>query len=91
MGDGASAPDRGALALRLLTRRECPLCDEFRAQLERWDDGRNTYVLTVVDIDTDSDLRRHFGLRIPVLLHGDAELCAGRFNPAPLSALLPSW
>ncbi len=91
MDDDASAPTHNPIAFTLLTRRECSLCDEFRAELERWDDGRNTYVLTVVDIDTDSDLRQHFGLRVPVLLHGDAELCAGRFNPAPLSALLPSW
>ena len=90
MDDDASTPDRGALAFTLLTRRECPLCDEFHAELERWDDGRKYYVLTVVDIDTDPNLRRHFGLRVPVLLHGDAELCAGRFNPASLSALLPS-
>ena len=90
MDDDAIAPTHGAIACTLLSGRECPLCDEFRAELERWDDGRNCHVLTFVDIDTDPDLSRHFGLRVPVLLHGDAELCAGRFDPAPLSALLPS-
>ncbi|MCZ6771744.1 MAG: glutaredoxin family protein [Proteobacteria bacterium] len=90
MDDDGSVPTHNALALTLLTRRECSLCDEFRAELERWDDGRNCYVLTVVDIDTDPNLRARFGLRVPVLLHGEAELCAGRFNPVPLSALLPT-
>ncbi len=90
MDDDAIAPPPGAIACTLLTGRECPLCDEFRAELERWDGGRNFHVLTFADIDTDPDLSRHFGLRVPVLLHGDAELCAGRFDPAPPSALLPS-
>jgi hypothetical protein len=81
---------RARIALTLLSRRECPLCDELRAHLERWDDGRNVYALTVIDVETDVELERRFGLRIPVLMHRDAELCAGRFDATALNALLPA-
>ena len=78
------------LALTLLTRRDCPLCDEFQAELARWDGGLRRYSLNIVDIDTDSDLMQCFGTRVPVLMHGETELCASHFKEESLNQLLPS-
>ena len=76
------------LDLTLYTRRDCPLCDEMRAALERWDAGRRRYRLKLVDIDRNRDLKRRFGRRVPVLARGEDELCAGRLDAAALDALL---
>lgn len=81
------APPR-PLELTLYSKRDCPLCDELRAALAGWDAGRGAYRLTVVDIESDPALERRHGLRIPVLAHGETEICAGRFDPLPLEALV---
>ncbi len=87
-GDGASVSGaKLPLQLTLLSRRDCSLCEVLEADLARWDAGRGRYRLTTVDIDTSAELRRRYGLRIPVLLHGDTELCAGRLREGALRAL----
>ncbi len=44
--------------------------------------------ITVVDVDTDPELCRRFGLRVPVLVAGDEEVCAARLVPERVAALL---
>ena len=77
------------LTFTLLTRRDCPLCDGFRADLARWDGGRRRYTLSVIDIDTDPDLVERFGARVPILMHGNTELCSSHFKEESLNDLIP--
>ncbi|MEM6640764.1 MAG: glutaredoxin family protein [Pseudomonadota bacterium] len=72
--------------LTLYTRRACPLCDEMMLDLELALRGRPMTFRTV-DIDSSARLVETYGLRIPVLCHGDDVLCEGRFEAATLTAL----
>jgi hypothetical protein len=67
------------ITLRLLTRSDCRLCEEFHADFQRWP-GAARCRLELVDVDADAALAARYGARIPVLLHGDEELCATRFR-----------
>ncbi|MGD8921327.1 MAG: glutaredoxin family protein, partial [Gammaproteobacteria bacterium] len=42
----------------------------------------------VIDVDTDPELRSRYGLRVPVLVAGEEEVCATRLDPDRLRALL---
>lgn len=59
----------------LLTRRECGLCDQARP-LVAGAVGRLGGELVELDIDSDPDLARRFGNRIPVVLGPDEEVVA---------------
>ena len=76
------------LPLTLLSRQDCPLCDEFRLALEAWKAGRGLVELSVVDVDGDAALARRFGWDVPVLLHGSEQLCSGHFEPASVARLV---
>lgn len=79
MNEQAPTGAGSKLRLTLLTRRECPLCDEFHLAFARWNAGHGAHELNIVDVDSNPLLAARFGTRIPVLLHEDAELCAVRF------------
>ncbi|MGR8920272.1 MAG: glutaredoxin family protein [Gammaproteobacteria bacterium] len=79
------------LELTLLARRDCHLCEALEAELLDWLDGRPRVQLRIVDVDRDPALRRRHGLRIPVLLHHEQEVCAGRFDARAAEALLGAW
>lgn len=55
------------LSIKFLTRKNCHLCDDARAVLE---DITADIGLQVVEIDIDSDdeLQKLWGLRVPVVL-----------------------
>ncbi len=65
----------------LLTRADCSLCAEMRAELHALADGRS-YRCHIQDVDDDDNTRTKWGLRVPVLLCGRRLVCEGRFNPA---------
>ena len=75
------------VALTLLSRRDCGLCEALEGELVTWDAGRALFSLNIIDIDTDAELQRRYQWRIPVLLLGDEELCAGTLNEAALIAI----
>ena len=75
------------IELTLLTRRDCPLCDEFHAVLAAWPRAHE-FALTLTDVDSDADLARAYGARVPVLLAGDEEICAARLDLRALAAHL---
>jgi hypothetical protein len=64
----------GAVALTLYGRDYCHLCDDMAAALEplRAEFG---FALDRVDVDADPALESRFGEKVPVLAHGEAELC----------------
>jgi Glutaredoxin-like domain (DUF836) len=74
-------------SLTLFSRQICPLCDHLVLALERMR-PRYRFQYTKVDIDLDPALTRRYGLRVPVLVDGETEVCAGRCDPAELEAYL---
>jgi hypothetical protein len=59
---------------KFLTRPGCHLCDEARPLVKSLL-GRGESLLEI-DIDTDDDLTKEFGLRIPVLVGPDGSVIA---------------
>ena len=69
------------------SRDNCPLCDEFVAELSRLlapTDER----IDVRDVDADPLTRRRFGLKIPVLTVDGSLVCHGRLDAAAVARLL---
>jgi hypothetical protein len=66
------------IRLTLMSRPDCPLCDEMLTELEALAAGRAQ--IEIVDISDDEDLTRKYVFEIPVLLHGDRELSRHRLN-----------
>jgi hypothetical protein len=46
------------------------------------------FSVDVVDVDQNAELERCYGSLVPVLLHGDAELCHYRFDAGKVRAYL---
>lgn len=60
--------------LTLYGRGYCHLCEDMEAALLAL---RNEFdfELEVIDVDSNPEIERRYGERIPVLAHGDKELC----------------
>lgn len=72
-----------ARELLLVGRPLCDLCADLAAQLDAL--GRP---YRLVDVDSASSLAARYGARIPVLLEGERELCAGPIATPLLEATL---
>ncbi len=59
-------------ALQLYSRPECHLCERLEEELGPMIAGRAR--VEVINIDDDLELKKRFGLRIPVLAAEDREL-----------------
>ena len=70
----------------LYTRPGCHLCDEARDVLldER---ARTPFELDEVDIETDDELVREYGVRIPVVVIDGEERFEYRVDPLELAAI----
>lgn len=67
-------------SLRLLGREDCGLCEEMLGEL-RGEPGGAEVSVQWIDVDGDPELRRRYGLRVPVLLDAWGEvICEGRFD-----------
>ena len=75
-------------ALTLLTRPECGLCEQMLADLRTLGQRVSLPGLSVVDVDSDAELQRRYGLKIPVLLLDSVPVCAHRLDAAELQRLL---
>ena len=74
-----------AAALTLLTRDECSLCEHMYAELQALRRQHCSLPpLTLLDVDSDPQLRRRYGLKIPVLLLDGLPVCSGRLDVAEL-------
>jgi hypothetical protein len=80
-------PDAPA-ALTLLTRPECGLCEEMLADLRALGLRVSLPELSVIDVDSDAELQRRYGLKIPVLLLDSVPVCSHRLDAAELQRLL---
>lgn len=70
--------------LTLLSRPECGLCEEMLQALAALRARHVLPPLTLLDVDHDPALARHFGLKIPVLLLDAVPVCSGRLDPDAL-------
>lgn len=60
--------------LTLMSRGYCHLCHDMEAALVPLADGFGVTV-TVLDVDADPVLEARYDELVPVLLHGETELC----------------
>jgi len=73
--------------LRLYTRAGCHLCDELLAEAQPIL-ARFGAAVDPVDVDTDPELARRYGLSIPVLVLDGREVCRHRLDAPALEAAL---
>jgi len=79
--------DSPPVALTLYGRTWCHLCDDMLAGLRALQAGR-PFRIEVVDVDADPALERRFGDLVPVLMHGDRELCHYHLDVAAVTGYL---
>ena len=73
--------------LTLYSRSYCHLCDDMAAALAplRAEFG---FGLCVVDVDADEALEKRYGELVPVLMHGETELCHYFLDPVAVRSYL---
>jgi len=76
-----------APALTLYGRGWCHLCEDMLAALEPLR-GEFGFTLDVVDVDSNPQLETRFGERVPVLVHGERELCHYHLDTAAVTDYL---
>jgi hypothetical protein len=74
--------------LTLLTRADCSLCETMRAQLAALAARATLPPLELIDVDSDPELQRRYGLKVPVLLWGATPVCQYRLDEPELLRLL---
>ncbi|HEY5623268.1 MAG TPA: glutaredoxin family protein [Gammaproteobacteria bacterium] len=72
--------------LELYSRPGCHLCDDLAAELGPCIQGRA--VVCVVNIDDDLELKKRYGLRIPILAAGERELSGYPLDVGAVEAFL---
>ena len=73
--------------LTVYSRSHCPLCDEMIEAL-RGLQARFRFDFTVTDVDADPALARRYGEDVPVLAHGERELCRHRLEAGTVADYL---
>jgi hypothetical protein len=74
--------------LVVLSREGCGLCEEMLHGLAELERDRSVPPVTVVDVDSDADLARQFGLKVPVLLLDGSVICHYTLNSHELLRLI---
>jgi thiol-disulfide isomerase/thioredoxin len=74
--------------LILLTRPECGLCEDMLQELEMLRKEHELPPIRIVDVDSDQQLQRRYGLKIPVLLWDRVPVCSVRLDRAELLRML---
>jgi hypothetical protein len=72
------------LSLTLLTRADCGLCEDMLHQLAALRLQHALPPLTLLDVDSDRELQRRWGLKIPVLLLDEIPVCNARLDAQAL-------
>lgn len=63
------------------------MCDDMVAALRAFQSEAD-FEWRLLDVDADPSRRQAFGDKVPVLLHGDTELCHYFLDPSALRAVL---
>jgi predicted thioredoxin/glutaredoxin len=74
--------------LTVVHRQDCDLCDEMLAELATLGARLELPPIEVVDVDSDPDLVRRYGLNVPVLLLDGTVVCRHRLDADELRRLL---
>ena len=75
------------MTLTLLFREYCSLCHQMRQALLPYQQQYG-FALNVVAVDEDEKLVARYNELVPVLLHGEHEICHWHLDEAALSAYL---
>jgi Glutaredoxin-like domain (DUF836) len=75
------------IRLTLYSRAYCHLCDDMLAELAALQ-AQCGFAVQTVDVDGDDVLESRYGERVPVLAHGERELCHYHLDAAGLTAYL---
>jgi hypothetical protein len=67
------------MELKVYSRNYCHLCEDMIAGLEALQ-ARYRFELSVIDIDADPALTARYDEDVPVLAHGERELCRHRLD-----------
>ena len=77
------------LALIIYSRPGCHLCEEMKTLVTRVIERTNTAVrLEEINVETDPDLERRFGLEVPVLLLNGTKVAKFRVSENDLKRIL---
>lgn len=74
--------------LTLLSRPECGLCETMLADLAEYARSHPLPSIDIVDVDSDAELARRYGLHIPVLLYQGQPVCRVTLDRQALARLL---
>ena len=74
--------------LTVVHRHNCQLCDEMVAELTALGRQLPLPPLEVLDVDSDPQLQRRYGLEVPVLLLDGSVVCRHRLDLKELTRLL---
>lgn len=75
--------------LVVLSRADCHLCEEMLTELAALERDGRIPIVAVVDVDSDADLVRRYGLKVPVLLLDGSAICHYTLNSQELLRLVP--
>jgi predicted thioredoxin/glutaredoxin len=74
--------------LTVVHRQDCDLCDEMVTELEALGRRLRLPPISIVDVDSDPELVRRYGLNVPVLLLDGTVVCRHRLDADELQRLL---
>jgi hypothetical protein len=74
--------------LVVLSREGCGLCLDMLHALADLERSQSVPPVTVVDVDSDPELARKFGLKVPVLLLDGSVICHYTLNSKELLRLV---
>ena len=74
--------------LVVLSRDGCGLCLDMLHELAELERAQSLPPVTVVDVDSDPELARQFGLKVPVLLLDGSVICHYTLNSKELLRLV---
>jgi thioredoxin reductase (NADPH) len=74
--------------LSVVQRRDCELCEQMLAELQRFGRLHPLPPIDLIDVDADPQLRRRHGLDVPVLLLEGTVVCRHRLDAEELKRLL---
>ena len=75
--------------LVVLSREGCHLCEQMLQELAELETRGRIPAISLVDVDSDAELSRRFGLKVPVLLLDGSVICHYTLNSQELLRLVP--
>ncbi len=74
--------------LVVLSREDCGLCQDMLHALADLERAQNLPPVTIIDVDSDAELARRYGLKVPVLLLDGSVICHYTLNSHELLRLI---